>query len=105
MKCLIYSRTDSKLKPKLKLSHIIIIEKHFLEVKETTCAAFHAVASYIPSPQADPMIVSSSNIFGPKCAWWSVAICFIPKNTCSQGTDHAWAGRTSSATHASVGYS
>ena len=43
-------------------------------------------------------------MMGPKRDWWSTAICLVPENSHSHGTDNACAGRISRAIHASVGY-
>src|SRR5271163_97604 len=49
-------------------------------------------------------MVSSSKAIGPKHARRSVAICLVPENNRSHGTDDACDGRTSRAIRASVGY-
>ena len=53
----------------------------------STWKEFHPALSYIFGPQADFIIVSSSKTTNSKDAWQSVAMCFVPENSRSQGTD------------------
>ena len=83
----------------------ISISSNSVRPTSSTSDVFKAAWSYRPGPQADFMITSSSNTLGPKRARRSVAICLLPENIRSQGTEEAWEGRTSRAIRARVGYS
>src|SRR5271163_3520142 len=55
----------------------------------STCALLKAATSQRFCPHTDFMMVSSSNTIGPKHARRSVAICLVPENMRSHGTDDA----------------
>ena len=67
-------------------------------------ALFQAAISRSFGLHAEFIMVSSSKTTGPKFARRSVAICLVPENNRSQGTEEACEGRTSSAIRARVGY-
>lgn len=65
---------------------------------------FQAATSRSFGFHAEFMMASSSKTTGPKFARRSVAICLVPENNRSHGTEEAWDGRTSRAIRARVGY-
>ena len=66
---------------------------------------FHTARSAMFCHHANFMSCSSSNLFAPKEACRSSAVCSLAENSFSQETNEAWEGRTSSAMWARVGKS